>query len=98
MIVRPNGSYEQNGLFPSSNWYTNEPDNYIIDESTEQGLALAQKIIANYPNYNLVVDDGKLVDVTLKEPGDVPDPEPVFKPEQEIVKALASVIFSLGGA
>lgn len=63
MIVRSNKGYETNKLFPKTDWY-NE-NNYVVDETTEKGKILAQKIKDNYPNYELVVEDGELIDVKV---------------------------------
>lgn len=69
MIVRPDKTHESNSLYPNSNWYENEPENYIIDETTEEGAALAAKVVASYPFYNIVLDDdGNLIDVEPYEP------------------------------
>lgn len=88
MIVRANGGYETNELYPSTNWYPNEPGNYVIDETTEAGATLANKIKENYPNYDLVIQNGVLVDVMLKEPETPVDPEPVKTPEQIHIEQL----------
>lgn len=68
MIVRPNKGYETNNNKPNENWYENEPDNYVVDETTDTGKALADKITLNYPYYELVVENGVLTDVTPYNP------------------------------
>lgn len=62
MIVRKNKDFEICSLYPDSNWYPDE-DNYVVDETTQKGKALAQKIIENYPFYDLITENGQLVDV-----------------------------------
>lgn len=88
MIVRANGGYEVNAFYPSSNWYPNEPDNYVIDETTEAGTTLANKIKEHYPNYDLVIEGGVLVDITPKESQTPVDPGPVKTPEQLRIEQL----------
>jgi hypothetical protein len=74
MIVREDKTYEQNSSFLNSNPYLEET-NFIVDETTEEGLALAQRIIAAYPYYDMVVVDGKLVDIIeLPKPESIPQP------------------------
>jgi hypothetical protein len=71
MIVRQNKGYETRSDKPSGNWYENEPNNYIIDETTLEGKALSEKIKSNYPYYDLVIDNGILIDVSTYKPIDV---------------------------
>lgn len=90
MIVRANKTYETNSLFPNMDWY-NE-GNYVIDETTEEGQLLAQKIIENYPYFNFVLDsEGNLIDIT---PTERPEPEPPigFDPIDEEKLAMAEAI------
>lgn len=72
MIMRYNKLFEQNSLFPNTDWY-NE-GNLVIDETTEQGKILVQKIIENYPYYDLVIVNGQVVDVAILPK---PEPEPI---------------------
>lgn len=59
-IIRDN-LIETNSLFPDSDWYHEE--NEVIDETTEEGKALVEKILALAPAYKLVRDaKGKIVD------------------------------------
>ena len=58
MIIRCDGSYETNSLFPNVDWY-NE-GNYIIDETTDEGKQMAQTYIENYPFVDFE-HDGKFV-------------------------------------
>lgn len=70
MIVRKDKTYETNSMFPNTNWY-DEEDNYVVDETTEDGRLLAQKIINNAPFMDLVIENGILVDII---PTEKPDP------------------------
>lgn len=91
MIVHQNGSYEY------AEWHTPEfaasayPDSFYVDESTEEGAALAEKI-AGLRYFNLVVVDGVLTDVVER----VPTPEeeaatqPQKTPEQLRIEQLES--------
>lgn len=100
MIVYKNKKYETNTLYPNSN-FTNIEDVYIIDETTEEGKSLAQRIINAYPYYDFVIVDGKLVDIV-----ELPKPEPELQPtplptieelqEQQLVQAEAiAAIFEM---
>ena len=48
MIIRQDKTYETNTMYPNSNWYEDE-ENYIIDETTDEGKQMAQMYIDNYP-------------------------------------------------
>lgn len=78
MIVFKDKSYETCSLYPNSDWY-NE-GNYVIDETTINGRVLAQKIIKHAPYMDLVIEDGKLVDIIPTERPPKPEPTP---PEPE---------------
>jgi hypothetical protein len=73
-IIRDN-LIETNSLFPDSDWYHEE--NEVIDETTEEGKALVEKILALAPAYKLVRDDdGKII-------GAVDDPVKLAEMEQQ---------------
>ncbi|TCM89590.1 hypothetical protein EV294_11255 [Paenibacillus sp. BK033] len=86
MIVRPDGTYESNSLFLNSNWYENETENYVVDETTEVGQTLSVKIVSLYPFYNLIIEQGVLVDVETRDPlpGEIVDPSPPPKTPEEL--------------
>ena len=71
MIVREDRTYEVNYRYPDINWYGDEPGVYVVDETTPEGMALAEKIMMLFPYFDLVVEDGVLVDIvenpTLKD-------------------------------
>lgn len=61
---KQNKGYQTLSLYPNSNWTPDKSFLVIPD-----GSALAEKIIANYPNFECVFDDaGALIDVVLVEP------------------------------
>lgn len=62
MAIIRDGLIETNSLFPSLDWYGQ--GNEVIDETTEEGKALVQKILALTPAYALVRDaEGIIIDV-----------------------------------
>jgi len=63
MIVHADGSWER------AEWHTAEtyPNSYFIDESTDDGKALADKIAATR-YYDLLFADNELVDIIEREP------------------------------
>lgn len=66
MILCPNlTSIEGLSTCPDGNWYNDElhRDWLVVDETTEEGNALARRIRAAFPFFDLVLDDGKLVDI-----------------------------------
>ena len=78
-IIRDN-LIETNSLFPDSDWYNDE--NEVIDETTEEGKALVEKILALAPAYELVRDaKGKIVDAV---------DDPVKRAEMEQRNAYAT--------
>jgi len=91
MVVFKNKMYEQNSLFPNSN-FTSENDVYIIDETTEEGKTLAQRIMSAYPYYDFVIVDGKLVDI-VELPKPTPPPQPPSIEDR--IKAVEDVLLSL---
>jgi hypothetical protein len=65
MIVWENKSIETHS---NEKLYESEPTAYIIDDNTTEGAALIEKIRSNYPYFDMVIDDGNLVDVTPYNP------------------------------
>ena len=62
MIILSDGNFETNSLFPNTDWY-NE-GNEVIDETTEEGRLLAEKIMTLFPAYTIVRNaEGKIIDV-----------------------------------
>jgi hypothetical protein len=63
MIIHVDGNYETGSWLSAATY----PDAFFIDETTETGSTLAEKIIGLYPYYTLEVEDGQLVDVFVRD-------------------------------
>jgi len=87
MIVYADKKYETNSLFPDSN-FSDVEDVFIVDETTEEGTALAHRIMSAYPYYDFVIKDGKLVDI-VELPKPEPEPEPLPAPEPSLEELCA---------
>lgn len=74
MIVRQNKIYETHSEHKSTDWY-NE-DNYVIDETTQEGQQMAQTYIENYPFVDFE-HDGEFVTkvIVLDKPEKPPEVE-----------------------
>lgn len=83
IIYKDNKSYVTRQDIPNENW-TGE-DVYVVDDNSE----LAQRIINAHPYYELVVEDGELVDIVELERPPSPPPEPT--PIEEISNYLLDV-------
>lgn len=82
MIVRRDKGIEisTNPSYKSVDWY-NE-GNYVVDETTEEGKALAEKIKSNHPHFEFVLDKyGDLVDIT-------PTGKPIEEVKQKKISEL----------
>lgn len=88
MIVNPvDKGYQQQSHRPNVCW---EDGWLLVDETTEEGKQLAQKIIEHYPYYELVLDDeGNLIDII---PTERTEPEP---PEPSEIEVLSDYILEL---
>ena len=103
MAIIRDGCLETNSNFPNSNWYEDEADNVVIDETTEEGEALVQKIISLTPYYDLVFDEGGKVIDAVENPqkkadwlAQIEQHEKNRPPtEQERIEALESALLSL---
>jgi len=91
LIIRPDGTYETNSLFPDTDWY-NE-GNYVIDETKEENQELIQKIKSHAPHMELVVEGGKVIDII---PLEKPKPKTLigFDSIDEEKLALAEAIIA----
>lgn len=68
---------------------------FFINETTEEGKLLAQKIIENYPYFDFVLDEeGNLIDVTLTEKL-VPEPVTPVPTSEERLEALEMALLLL---
>ena len=66
VIIKQSKDWEIHSSFPNTDWDNN--GNYVVDETSESGKSLADKIIANSPYFNFVLDsEGVLVDITPTE-------------------------------
>lgn len=65
MIICPNlTGFETNSNYRNTNWYDDYRKNWlVVDETTEEGKVLAQRIRSAFPFFDLVLDDSKLVDI-----------------------------------
>lgn len=60
MIIRQDKTYETSSMFPNTNWYEDE-DNYIIDETTDEGKQMARIYMENYPFVDFEADENMVV-------------------------------------
>lgn len=91
MLVKK-GEYHQTSLYPNTNWLGE--GYFIIDETTEQGKALAEKITQNSPYYELIIEGDRVIDVVLTEK---PEPEPItpMPTQEERLEALEMALLLL---
>jgi hypothetical protein len=75
MIIRKDKSYETRDDKANSNWYEDE-ENYIIDETTEEGAEMAQMYTENYPFVDFEHDGEFVTKVIILE-------RPISPPEIE---------------
>ena len=93
MVIYKDKKYETNSMFPNGN-FTDIADAFVVDETTEEGKALAQRVITAYPYYDFVIINGKLVDI-IELPKPEPTPQPTREPtlaelqEQQLAQAEA---------
>ena len=85
MIIRQDKTYETSSMFPNTNWYEDE-DNYIIDETTEEGQQMAQTYIENYPFVDFEHDGEFVSNVIVLEkpekPEEIPGKKIVLKQDE----------------
>lgn len=60
---------------------------YVVPDGSE----LAGKILALYPNFDFVFDDGDLVDVVAAEPQPIPEKPPEPPTNAELAAAIAEL-------
>ena len=78
MIVREDRNFESLSVYPNTDWY-NE-GNYVVDETTEEGKPLVNKIKEHSPYFDFVLDgEGNLIDITPTERPPAPTPEPTVE-------------------
>jgi len=81
MIVREDRTFEINFNYPNTNWTGETEGVYVVDETTPEGQALAEKIMMLFPYFDLVIVDGELVDVVEN-----PDLKQEWEEEQEYLE------------
>lgn len=75
MIIRQDGTYETREDKPNENWYKDE-QNYIIDESTEEGQTMVKLYVENWPFVDFEHDDEFVTKVIVLD-------KPIRPPEVE---------------
>jgi len=84
LIVKQDKGYETRSDKPNENW--TDEGAYIVEDGTD----LANKIIANYPYFEFVLDNNsKLIDITPTERPPEPPPEPT---ELELLKEKYAIL------
>lgn len=73
---------EKDLLNLDSNW--DGSGYFLIDETTEEGQSLANKIRESYPYFDMVIEEYQLVDIIPTERPPEPDPEPSLEEKMEI--------------
>ncbi len=86
MIVFANKGFQTRSDKPDTDWTGQAL--YVVPD----GSALAAKIMANYPYFDLVTEAGELMDVT---PTEHPAPEPQPPSETERIEALETAMLAL---
>ena len=86
MIIKRDGGYEINSLYPNVDWY-NE-GNYVIDETTPEGKQMAQTYIENWPFLDFEHDENNFVTkvIVLEKPEippELPGKQIVLKQDEE---------------
>jgi hypothetical protein len=56
-------AFETRSDKPNENWYND--DRLVIDETTVEGRALAEKIINNYPYFDLIVENNEVTNIVV---------------------------------
>jgi|GEM_PF-1003001 len=64
MIIKKDGCIERNSTFPDTDWYNEQ--NLVIDETTPEGKAMADRVIAEWPDVEIISKNGIVIDVISK--------------------------------
>lgn len=72
MIIRKDKTFETCSLYPNKNWYEDE-DNYVIDETTEEGKQMAELYIENYPFVDFEYDGKFVTNVIILDKPEKPE-------------------------
>ena len=93
MIVYLDKNFETHSVHKNKNWYNDGREVYVVDETTSEGKALAEKIMQHAPYYDFVLDEGgNLIDIT---PIDPPEPEPQPPTPEERLAAVEEALLLL---
>lgn len=77
---------------PCENWTTQ--DCFVLDDNSE----LAKRIVKNYPNIELVIENDKIVDVKVLEAKKEDEPQPITVKDRLLALESAVLELALGGA
>lgn len=68
---------------PSTNWIGN--DYYLIDETTDAGKVLVEKVLSFAPNFDIVLENDEIVDIvqTQNKQNDVPE-DPLSTAQKQV--------------
>lgn len=76
MIIYKNKRFIKMGLYPNTDWLGNA--DWVLDDNNPKEAGLEELIMAFYPNFDIITDDGgEISDVIATEPitkEPVPDP------------------------
>lgn len=95
MIIRQDKVYEQNSGYPNTN-FTEHEGVLIVDETTVDGKALADKVIQCSPYMDFIIENGQLIDVAPTErPPKPPEPIPPVTLEERVTLQQEAIDFIL---
>lgn len=77
---------------PCENWTTQ--DCFVLDDNSE----LAKRIVKNYPNIELVIENDKIIDVKVLEAPKEDEPQPITVEDRLSALESAVLELALGGA
>ena len=92
MIVYKSKFFAKSEKYPDTDWIGDA--DWVLDDNDEKDAEIEEKIISLYPNFEFVLDDGNIADVTATEPVPVEEiPEPPTNAElAAAIAELAEVI------
>lgn len=85
MVVYKDKHFKTRSDRPNDDFVGNA--DYVVPDGSE----LAEKILALYPNFDFVFDDGDLVDVLAAEPQPIPEKPPEPPTNAELAAAIAEL-------
>lgn len=89
MIIKQDGTFIRSSVYPNINWIEDE-DNYIIDETTDEGQLMGQVYTENYPFVKIEHDGEFVTKVIVLEEERVADEERLEQErvETELINSL----------